>query len=66
MRTFIYFILYLLFGLVFFCMLIAGLDMELARRDYNKAVESRDFEKPIIGCIFEQVCNLYTERLFRK
>lgn len=36
-----------------------GLDRELARRDYEKAVE----KQPITGCIFEYNCDFYTELL---
>lgn len=66
MRTFIYFILFLLLILTFLLGIAVGIDMEIAQRDYNKAVENGDFDKPITGCIFEQVCKNYTERLFRK
>ena len=66
MKTFIYFMLYLLFILVFLLGVAVGVDMEIAKRDYNKALENGDYDKPITGCIFEQVCNLYTKRLFDK
>ena len=41
-----------------------GIDRELARRDYEKAVKYKDFEKPIVGCIFESNCKYYTDALF--
>lgn len=36
-----------------------GLDRELARRDYAKAVE----KQPITGCIFRYNCDFYTKLL---
>ena len=41
-----------------------GLDKELARRDYVKAVQYQDFEQPITGCIFNYNCEYYTNKLF--
>jgi hypothetical protein len=41
-----------------------GIDRELARRDYVKAIEMQDFEKPIIGCLYESNCRYYTNRLY--
>ncbi len=43
-----------------------GFDREMARRDYEKATQAQDFEKPIIGCIFESNCNYYTNMLYDK
>ena len=45
---------------------IFGMDMELARRDYVKAITDGNYEKPITGCLFETVCDTYTERLYKK
>lgn len=41
-----------------------GMDRELARRDYEKAIQSKDFEKPIVGCLWESNCKYYTDALF--
>lgn len=41
-----------------------GIDRELARRDFEKAIHDGDFEKPIVGCLFEKNCKMYTEKLY--
>lgn len=41
-----------------------GIDREMARRDFEKATRNGDFEKPIIGCLFEKNCEMYTEKLY--
>ena len=41
-----------------------GFDREMARRDYEKATQAQDFEKPIVGCIFENNCQHYTDKLY--
>lgn len=41
-----------------------GIDRELARRDFEKSLQVQDFEKPIVGCIFETNCKYYTNKLF--
>ena len=41
-----------------------GLDRELARRDFEKAVHNGDFEKPIVGCLWDYNCEYYTELLY--
>lgn len=48
----------LAFGLTF------GMDREIARRDYVKAVSNGDFERPITGCLWEYNCKYYTDMLF--
>lgn len=41
-----------------------GFDREMARRDYEKAVRDGDFEKPIVGCMWEYNCKYYTQMLY--
>ena len=66
MKAFLTFILYLLLALCITFLIFLGMDMELARRDYEKAITNGDYDKPITGCLFEPICKNYTERLFRK
>lgn len=40
-----------------------GMDREMARRDYEKAVHNGDYEQPIIGCLYESNCVYYTKKL---
>lgn len=41
-----------------------GVDREMARRDYEKAVRDGDFEKPIVGCMWNYNCEYYTQMLY--
>lgn len=41
-----------------------GFDREMARRDYENAINNGDFEKSIVGCIFENNCQYYTDKLY--
>lgn len=41
-----------------------GLDREMARRDFEKAVHNGDFERPIIGCLWDYNCEYYTQMLY--
>ena len=41
-----------------------GLDREMARRDFEKAVHNGDFEKPIVGCLWDYNCEYYTQMLY--
>lgn len=66
MRTFVITTLYLLLVIFIGMLAIFGMDMELARRDYVKAITDGNYEKPITGCLFETVCDTYTERLYKK
>ena len=66
MKTFIYTTLYLLLFILTGILFLFGIDMDTARRDYEKALSNGDYEKPIVGCIFDTVCNKYTERLYNK
>lgn len=43
-----------------------GLDREMARRDYEKAVHNKDYERPIVGCLYESNCFYYTKMLGEK
>lgn len=43
-----------------------GLDREMARRDYEKAVYNKDYERPIVGCLYESNCVHYTKMLGEK
>lgn len=43
-----------------------GLDREMARRDYEKAVYNKDYERPIVGCLYESNCFYYTKMLGEK
>lgn len=50
--------------IIFMTGLTFGIDRELARRDFVKAIEMQDFEKPIIGCIYQSNCDYYTDKLY--
>lgn len=41
-----------------------GIDRELARRDFEKAISNGDYERPIIGCIYQSNCDYYTDKLY--
>ena len=41
-----------------------GLDKELARRDYEKAVRNKEYEQPIVGCLWDYNCKHYTDILW--
>ena len=41
-----------------------GLDREMARRDFEKAVHNGDFERPIVGCLWDYNCEYYTQMLY--
>ena len=49
---------------IFITGLAFGLDREIARRDYERSVNNGDFERPIIGCLWDYNCEYYTELLF--
>lgn len=59
------FSLYALMIMVICAGAVFGLDKELARRDYEKAVRNNDYERPIVGCIFEYNCEHYTNILWK-
>ena len=47
-----------------FCLgMTYGFDREMARRDYEKAIHNGDYEKPIVGCLWESNCVYYTKKL---
>lgn len=64
MRYFTFFLLIAISVITSVAGLTLGIDRELARRDYEKAIQAQDFEKPIVGCIFESNCKYYTEMLY--
>lgn len=41
-----------------------GMDRDMARRDYEKAVRDGDHERPIIGCLWKYNCEYYTDLLW--
>lgn len=41
-----------------------GFDREMARRDYEKSIRDGDFEKPIVGCVWQYNCDYYTKLLY--
>ena len=45
---------------------LVGMDMTIAQRDYEHAVRNGDYEQQITGCIFDRVCDHYTEMLWSK
>lgn len=49
---------------VFLTGLTFGIDREIARRDFQKAVNDGDFEHKIVGCIWDYNCEYYTDMLF--
>ena len=51
----------LAFGICF--IILDGIDLEVARRDYNKNVEQC---KPIDGCLFSWNCNKYNKMIEQK
>jgi hypothetical protein len=58
---------YLLFCLVFLGFLITfGIDREIARSEYVKLLDGRDYEKKIEGCLYSCNCRYYTELLWKK
>ena len=65
MKYFTEFMLYALGLMLFVAELTFGLDREIARRDYEKAIQNSDFEKPIIGCLWEYNCEYYTNMLYK-
>lgn len=52
MRIFIYGVLYILAAGCMLCMVLLGIDMEVARRDYVQGHKTE-------GCIFNFVCERY-------
>lgn len=55
MKTIIYALLITVLSACIVTLFILGIDMEVARQDYNNG-------NKIDGCIFEFVCNHYLER----
>lgn len=52
--------------IIFMTGLTFGIDREIARRDFQKAVNDGDFEHKIVGCIWDYNCDKFTKILFEK
>lgn len=63
MKTFICLILWALLLAIMACMVVYGIDIHVAREDYLRAERNGDYERPITGCIFDFVCDRYTQEL---
>ena len=63
MKKLIYAVLILLWGAIISCLVILGIDIEVARKDYVKLKENGDYEQKVEGCIFGWVCEKYTREL---
>lgn len=64
MKYLTYFLFITLSVMVSVAGLTYGIDRELARRDYVKAIQMQNFERPIAGCLWESNCNYYTQKLY--
>lgn len=65
MRYFIYTILFFLLGACLTLLVLLGIDMSIANRDYEKLIRNGDFEQSVNGCIFDFVCEKYTQELWK-
>lgn len=58
---------YMFLGLGFLILLFTfGIDREIARSQYVKLLDGRDYEKKIEGCLYSCNCRYYTELLWKK
>ncbi len=58
-------ILMLLASLFLVLFIFLGIDMSLANREYEMLARNGDYEQKVDGCIFEWVCQHYTEELWK-
>lgn len=61
----IYFVLTLCLASMILLLGLYGIDIECARRDYVNAVKQGNYEQPITGCLFDFVCEKYTQELWK-
>lgn len=57
------FITFIFFGACMLALIFLGIDMEMARRDYN---EIKGTGNVVSGCIYQFVCDRYNKMLERK
>lgn len=64
MRDLFYFLIFTVMIMTSVTGIVFGFDRDMARRDYEKAVRDGDFEKPIVGCVWQYNCDYYTNLLY--
>lgn len=57
------FITFIFFGSLLLALIFLGIDMEMARRDYN---EIKGTDGVVAGCVYQFVCDKYNRMLERR